>query len=223
MEAAVESIMPLATAAEQILDVGLPSTPIYVNGDDTRLVQIFANVLNNAVKFTPRRGQIWFTAEQQSDEALVRIRDTGIGIAPDVLPRVFDMFEQAQPTLERSVGGLGIGLTLARRLVEMHEGRIDIRSPGQGQGTEVEIRMPVRAVRDAEVVVAEQPTVEVRHNLRVLIVEDNVDAAEMLDMAVSDLGHVARMTHDGATAVALATQFAPDVIFLDIGLPVMDG
>ena len=115
METAVESIVPLATAADQILDIGLPSTPISVYGDDTRLVQIFANVLNNAVKFTPRGGQIWFTAQQQLDEALVRIRDTGIGIAPDALPRVFDMFEQAQPTLERSAGGLGIGLTLARR------------------------------------------------------------------------------------------------------------
>ncbi len=145
METAVESIMPLATAAEQTLDVGLPSTPIHVYGDGTRLVQIFANVLNNAVKFTPRGGHIWFTADQQSDEAVVRIRDTGIGIAPDVLPRVFEMFQQAEPTLERSAGGLGIGLTLARRLVEMHEGRIDIRSPGPGQGTEVEIRLPIRA------------------------------------------------------------------------------
>ena len=97
-------------------------------------MQIFANVLNNAVKFTPRGGHIWFTAERQSDEAVVRIRDTGIGIAPDVLPRVFDMFQQAEPILERSDGGLGIGLTLARRLVEMHEGRIEIRSPGPARG-----------------------------------------------------------------------------------------
>ena len=223
METAVESIMPLATAAEQTLDVGLPSTPIHVYGDGTRLVQIFVNILNNAVKFTPRGGHIWFTADQQSDEAVVRIRDTGIGIAPDALPRVFDMFQQAEPTLERSAGGLGIGLTLARRLVEMHEGRIDIRSPGPGQGTEVEIRLPIRAVQDAEVVADEQPAVAVRHNLRVLIVEDNLDAAEMLDMAVSSLGHVTRLAHDGATAVALARQFAPDVIFLDIGLPVMNG
>ena len=115
-------------------------TPSYVDGDGARLVQVFANALNNAVKFTPRGGRIWFTAERQSDEAIVRIRDTGMGIAPDVLPRVFDMFQQAEPILERSAGGLGIGLTLARRLVEMHEGRIEIRSPGPGQGTEVEIR-----------------------------------------------------------------------------------
>ena len=134
METAVESIMPLATAAEQTLDVNLPSTPIHVYGDGTRIVQILANILNNAVKFTPRGGHIWFTADQQSDGAVVRIRDTGIGIAPHALPRVFDMFQQAEPTLERSAGGLGIGLTLARRLVEMHGGRIDIRSPGPGQG-----------------------------------------------------------------------------------------
>jgi signal transduction histidine kinase len=115
MATAVESIMPLATAANHQLDVRMPSTPIRVDGDGARLAQIFANVLNNAVKFTPRGGQIWFTAEQQSTEAVVCIRDTGIGIAPDVLPRVFDMFQQAEPILERSVGGLGIGLTLARR------------------------------------------------------------------------------------------------------------
>jgi signal transduction histidine kinase/DNA-binding NarL/FixJ family response regulator len=223
METAVESIMPLAAVKEQTVEVGVPSTPIHVYGDGTRLVQAFANILNNAVKYTPRGGQISFTADQQADEAVVRIRDTGIGIAPDVLPRVFDMFQQAEPTLERSAGGLGIGLTLARRLVEMHEGRLDIRSPGPGQGTEVEIRLPIRAAQDAEVVVDDQPAAAVRHNLRVLIVEDNLDAAAMLDMAVSDLGHVTRLAHDGATAVALARQFAPDVIFLDIGLPVMNG
>jgi signal transduction histidine kinase/ActR/RegA family two-component response regulator len=223
METAVESIAPLATAAAQTLDVSLPSTPIHVYGDGTRLVQIFANILNNAVKFTPRGGHIWFTAEQQSDEGVVRIRDTGIGIARDALPGVFDMFQQAEPTLGRSTGGLGIGLTLARRLVEMHGGRIDIRSPGLGQGTEVEIRLPIVAAHNEEVVADERPAVPVSHSLRVLIVEDNLDAAEMLDMAVSSLGHVTRVAHDGATAVAIARQFVPDVIFLDIGLPVMNG
>ena len=223
METAVESIMPLAMAADQTLDSGLPSTPIHVHGDGTRLVQIFANILNNAVKFTPRGGHIWFTASQDSGEAVVRIRDTGVGIASDALPRVFDMFHQAEPTLERSIGGLGIGLTLARRLVEMHEGRIDVRSPGPGQGTEVEIRLPITTAEYSEVVVPVQPAAAANHNLRVLIVEDNVDAAEMLDLAVSCLGHATRLAHDGATAVAVARQFAPDVIFLDIGLPAMNG
>jgi signal transduction histidine kinase/ActR/RegA family two-component response regulator len=223
MATAVESIMPIAQAANQQLDVRMPSTPIRVDGDGARLVQIFANVLSNAVKFTPRGGQIWFTADQQSAEAVVRIRDTGIGIASDVLPRVFDMFQQAEPILERSVGGLGIGLTLARRLVEMHEGRIAITSPGPGQGTEVEIRLPILAVQAASAVAAEASSVAARRNLRVLIVEDNLDAAEMLELTVSQLGHVTKVAHDGATAITLATQFAPDVVLLDIGLPVMNG
>jgi len=153
----------------------------------------------------------------------VRIRDTGIGIAPDVLPRVFDMFQQAEPSLERSSGGLGIGLTLARRLVEMHEGRIAIRSAGPGLGTEVEIRLPIIAVPHVRVVAEGEQPAAVNRRLRVLIVEDNQDAAEMLDMAVSDLGHVTRIAHDGGAAISIATEFAPDVIFLDIGLPVMNG
>jgi len=150
-----------------------------------------------------------------------------------VLPRVFDMFHQAEPVLERSTSGLGIGLTLARRLVEMHEGQIDIRSPGTGQGTEVEIRLPtttVLASRSAErdgapaaAAVPAEPPAAAGRNLRVLIVEDSLDAAEMLELAVSHLGHVTRLAHDGASAITAATQFTPDVIFLDIGLPVMNG
>ena len=223
MTTAVESIMPLVTASDHTLEVEFPMAPSYVDGDGARLVQVFANALNNAVKFTPRGGRIWFTAERQSDEVIVRIRDTGLGIAPDVLPRVFDMFQQAEPMLERSAGGLGIGLTLARRLVEMHEGRIEVRSPGQGQGTEVEIRLPTTARVDAQAMKAEKQTVAAARSLRVLIVEDNLDSAEMLDMAVSMLGHSTRVANDGATALTLAGQFAPDVILLDVGLPVMNG
>jgi signal transduction histidine kinase/ActR/RegA family two-component response regulator len=234
MATAVESITATAAAAGHTVDVQLPSAPVRVNGDSARLVQVFANVLNNAVKFTPPGGHIWFTADQQSNEAVVRIRDTGTGIAADVLPRVFDMFHQTEPVLERSTSGLGIGLTLARRLLEMHEGQIEIRSPGTGQGTEVEIRLPatpVLARRSAEreggpavpLVVADQPLGAAARNLRVLIVEDNLDAAEMLELAVSHLGHVTRLAHDGATAIAAATQFGPDVVFLDIGLPVING
>jgi CheY-like chemotaxis protein/anti-sigma regulatory factor (Ser/Thr protein kinase) len=196
-----------------------------VDGDGARLVQIFANVLNNAVKFTPRGGHILITADQQSEEAVVRIRDTGVGIAAEALPRVFDMFHQAEPVLDRSTGGLGIGLTLARRLVEMHEGQINVRSAGTGQGTEVEIRLPATTVPAAATAVdAQAPAAAAaRRDLRVLIVEDNLDAAEMLEFAVSALGHVTRLAHDGGTAITAAIEFAPDVLFLDIGLPVMNG
>jgi signal transduction histidine kinase/ActR/RegA family two-component response regulator len=223
MTIAAESVMPLARTADQTLDVVLPSPSMWVNGDATRLVQVFANILNNAVKFTPHGGHIWFTADQDADEAVVRIRDNGIGIAADVLPRVFDMFKQAEPILERSSGGLGVGLTLARRLVEMHEGRIDIRSPGQGQGTEIEIRLPVTTAMVANVIEPERPGVPPPRSFRVLIVDDNVDAAEMLDLLVSALGHTTKVAHDGAAALSAAAEFAPDVIFLDVGLPVING
>ena len=222
MASAVESITPIAAATGHTVHVELPPAPVRVNGDSARLLQVFANVLHNAVKFTPRGGDIWFSATQQSDEAVVRIRDTGAGIAPEVLPRVFDMFHQAEPVLERSTSGLGIGLTLARRLVEMHHGQIEVRSPGTDQGTEVEIRLPTTAV-PAAVAPAEPPPGAAGRHLRVLIVEDNLDAAAMLELAVSTLGHITRLAHDGATAITAATQFGPDVIFLDIGLPVMNG
>ena len=223
MTTAIESITALASAAGHTVHVQLPSARVRVHGDGARLVQIFANVLNNAVKFTPPGGHIWFTVDEQPDTAIVRIRDTGTGISPDVLPRVFDMFHQVEPVLERSTSGLGIGLTLARRLVEMHEGQIDVRSPGTGQGTEVEIRLPTTTALAATTVAAEPPLGAARRNLRVLIVEDNLDAAEMLELAVSHLGHATRLAHDGAAAVTAATEFRPDVIFLDIGLPVMNG
>ena len=222
MAIAAESISPLATAAGQTLHVQPPSSPILVDGDGARLVQVFTNVLQNAVKFTPRTGHIWFTADEQSHQAVVCIRDTGVGIASDVLPRVFDMFHQAEPILERTTGGLGIGLTLARRLVEMQEGQIGIRSPGPGHGTEVEIRLPI-TVDAATAVPSERPKVAADRALRVLIVEDNLDSAEMLELAVSRLGHDTCLAHDGATAITAATQFEPDVIFLDIGLPVLNG
>ena len=223
MTTAVEAMTPLATAAGQTMDVRLPAQALCIDGDGARLVQVFSNVLHNAVKFTPPDGHIWFTADRQADVAIVRIRDTGVGIAADMLPRVFDMFHQAEPALERSTGGLGIGLTLARTLVEMHEGQIDIRSPGVGAGTEVEVRLPISDAQTATAVAADASRVVATRPLRVLIVEDNVDAAEMLQLAVSQLGHIAKLAHDGASAVTAAADFAPDVIFLDIGLPVMNG
>ena len=223
MTTAVESIGPMAGAADHRLTVRLPSRPLTVNGDGARLVQVFTNILNNSVKFTPRGGEIAFTAEEQDGEAVVRFRDSGIGIAPDALPRVFDLFHQADQVLDRFTGGLGIGLTLARRLVEMHAGRIELSSPGPGLGTEAVVWLPLTA-QPAVAVVSPGPAAPApRRTLRVLIVEDNVDAAEMLEWTVSHLGHTTRLAHDGGAAVAVAPEFAPDIVLLDIGLPVLNG
>jgi PAS domain S-box-containing protein len=223
METAVEGAAPLANAAEHELDVVLPPDTCWIEGDAARLVQVFANVLNNAVKFTPRGGRISFTAEVGDAEAVVRVRDTGIGIAADALPHLFEMFHQEGNILERSTCGLGIGLTLAHRLIEMHNGRIQVRSDGIGQGTEVEMRVPTTAARDEVKKVVELVTPGIGRPLRVQIVDDNVDAAEMLGVLVSGLGHTTRLAHDGPTALRIADMFAPDVILLDIGLPMMNG
>ena len=223
MEIAVESVAPFAAASGHTLDVQVPADEICVEGDATRLVQVFGNVLNNAVKFTPGDGQIRFTAERRADVAVVRVRDTGVGIAPEELTRVFDMFHQADPVLARSYGGLGIGLTLAQRLVKLHHGEIDVRSPGVGKGTEVEIRLPISAAPIATAVTADIPPIAVTRQLRALIVEDNVDAAEMMNVAITHLGHLTRVAHDGASAIAASKEFAPDIVLLDIGLPDING
>jgi signal transduction histidine kinase/CheY-like chemotaxis protein len=220
---AAESIAPLVVEADQTLDVRLPSTPVWIDGDATRLVQVLVNILNNASKFTPPGGRISLTAERELESVVLRVRDTGVGIGAGVLPRVFDMFHQEEPSLDRPTGGLGIGLTLARRLVEMHDGQIDIRSAGTSQGTEVEIRLPTTAAPAASAVARDASPPAAPHSLRVLIVEDNRDAAEMLQLLVSLSGHATLVAHDGAAALTSAIRFAPHVIFLDIGLPVMNG
>jgi PAS domain S-box-containing protein len=222
MLAALESVMPLATAVGHQVQLDLPSTQVWVNADAARLAQVFANVLNNAVKFTPHGGRIWFTAEERGNEVVVRVHDNGIGIAPHALSRVFEMFQQEGKALDRSTGGLGIGLTLARRLVEMHDGRIEIRSGGPGQGTDVEIRLPTTATR-VKATSHERPARVQTRSLRVMIVDDNVDATNMLDAFVSGLGHTTKVAFDGASTIALAAAFSPDVILLDIGLPIMNG
>jgi signal transduction histidine kinase/ActR/RegA family two-component response regulator len=223
METAIESVTPFAAASGHTLAVKMPAEPIWVEGDAVRLVQVFGNVLNNALKFTPAGGQIQFTAEHWGDAVVVRIQDTGVGIAPEKLTRVFDMFHQTDPSLDRSAGGLGIGLTLAQRLVQMHHGEIEVRSPGVGKGTEVEIRLPISKAPGVPAVAHEIPAPAVTRCLRALIVEDNADAAEMMNVAVMHLGHLTRVAHDGASAIAAAKEFAPDVVFLDLGLPGISG
>jgi PAS domain S-box-containing protein len=226
MEIAVESAAPLAGAADHRLDFELPSPSIWIDGDAARLVQVFSNVLNNAVKFTPRGGRISFAAKSGGRNVVVRVSDTGIGIAAEALPHLFNMFHQEGDILDRSTGGLGIGLTLARRLVEMHDGRIEVRSAGPGKGTEVDITLPTTTARSDVAQEAEAGRAGRRgatRPLRVQIVDDNVDAAEMLGHLVSGLGHTTKVAHDGPSALELAEAFRPDVVLLDIGLPLMNG
>jgi CheY-like chemotaxis protein len=189
-----------------------------------RLGQVFANLLNNAAKYTNEGGQIWFTARKENNEAVISVRDTGIGIPADVLPKVFDMFMQVDRATNRSQGGLGIGLTLVRSLVELHEGSVIAKSEGQGAGSEFIVRLPVaveeRGPRSLASTTGGARTMPSR---RILVVDDNVDSAATLGMLLKYLGSDVRVAHDGPAALSAIENYEPDVILLDIGMPGMDG
>ena len=197
---------------------------LFLSADPTRMAQVIANLLNNAAKYTPRGGHITLTAEREGEAAILRVRDTGMGIPADMLPRVFDMFTQVGRTLERSQGGLGIGLTLVRRLVEMHGGTVEVESPGPDLGTTFTVRLPLAEedehTRHAPIARAAEPA---PGTLRVLVVDDNTDGAESLAMLLRLSGHQTRTAHTGPDGLAAARAFRPDIVFLDIGLPGMSG
>jgi signal transduction histidine kinase/ActR/RegA family two-component response regulator len=227
IQRAVEASRPLIDARKHRLTVALAAEPLRVAGDLTRLVQAVSNLLNNAAKYTDEGGSIEVTTGREGAEAVVRVRDDGLGLAADLLPHVFDLFTQAERSLDRSQGGLGIGLTLVRQLVEMHGGRAEAKSDGPGRGSEFEVRLPLLEAptsepggRGAE---RRTPNAERRTALRVLVVEDNVDSAEMLSFMLKLGGHETRMAHDGWAALEAARQFQPQVILCDIGLPGMNG
>ena len=222
VQSAVETTQPLIDAAGHMLGVELPDTPLWADGDFTRLAQAFANLLNNAVKYTDRGGRIDVAANVEDDEIVVRVSDTGIGISPDLLPRIFDMFMQLEHSTDRARSGLGIGLTLARRLIELHGGTIQAHSAGTGAGTTFEVRLP-RAVTLVEPRQAPQVSHATTASCRVLIAEDIPDAAEMMRLMVECWGHDVRVAADGVQAVELARSFDPRVVLLDIGMPRMDG
>jgi CheY-like chemotaxis protein/anti-sigma regulatory factor (Ser/Thr protein kinase) len=205
------------------LTLTLPDRPVFVDADLTRLSQVILNLLNNAAKYTERGGEIGLTAERQGSDVVVSVRDNGIGIAADQLHRIFEMFTQTDRALDRSQGGLGIGLTLVKRLVEMHGGRVEARSEGPGKGSEFVVRLPV-------VVEASEPRAceaerdrDIKTALRILIVDDNRDGANSLSMMLRVMGSDTRTAYDGEEAVATAVEFRPDVILLDIGLPKLNG
>ncbi len=222
VQAAVEASRPLIEAKAHHLVVQLPIEPVPLDADLTRLVQVFVNLLNNAAKYTDRGGQLLLTATLRNDEVEVLVSDNGIGIAPDQLGRLFEMFTQLDTSLERTQGGLGIGLAMVRRLVELHGGRVRIESDGVGHGTRAYVALPVRALRVAAgPAQAAAPTPAARR--RVLVVDDNVDAAESLASVLSLMGHEVAIGSDGIEAVELAASFRPGVLMLDIGMPRMNG
>jgi CheY-like chemotaxis protein len=221
---AVEATHSLARCSEHDLTVTLPPQPVYVNADPTRLAQVVGNLLNNACKFTDKGGRIWLTVEREGQEAVIRVRDTGIGIAAEELPRIFDMFMQVDTSLERSVSGLGIGLSLVKNLVEMHGGTVEVHSAGVGQGSEFVVRLPIM-VESTEPPSPEptesKPTITTAR--RILVVDDNQDSATSLATLLKLTGHDTHTAHDGVAAVEAAASIKPDVVLLDIGLPKLNG
>ena len=222
MRSAIESIQPLSDAAAHLLAVDLPDDPLWVFGDFTRLAQAFVNLLNNAVKYTDRGGRISLSAAVQDGRVTVTLTDTGIGIEPAMLPRIFDMFVQLDQDVHRTGNGLGIGLALARRLVELHDGHIEAHSGGLGAGTTFVVTLPLMAAAGDAPAHAE-PAADAVVACRVLVAEDIPDAAEMMRLMLESMGHAVRVAADGVQAVAMAREFEPQVALLDIGMPRMDG
>lgn len=224
---AIETSRPLIDSGRHEVNLTLPEPgELIVNADVTRLTQIIANLLNNAAKYTSDGGSIALTVAADGDEAVITVQDTGVGIPPKLLPRVFDMFAQVDRTLERSQGGLGIGLALVKRLVEMHDGSVQAHSEGQGKGCRFTVRLP--RLGQAPPAPAEEPPAEAAEAdsgsaLRVLVVDDNLDSAESLAEVLGLLGYETRTAADGFEAVHLTEQWQPRVVVLDIGLPGMSG
>jgi PAS domain S-box-containing protein len=220
---AAEDVRPLINEHQQELTVTTDPGPILLLADSVRLEQAVANLLSNAAKFTEPGGQIWLTTQRQGDQAVVLVRDNGIGMAPELLDRAFDLFIQAEQGLDRARGGLGIGLTLARSLVNLHGGSIEARS--EGQGSEFIIRLPLAPAETNPVAESSAPGDLARAGTaaRVLIVDDNVDAARSLGMFLKLIGYEVALAHDGPTGLEMVQTHRPDVAILDIGLPRMDG
>ena len=221
---AVEAVVAQYRSMNHELTVTLPPHPVHLEADPARLAQVIGNLLNNACKFTDRGGHVWLTVDQEGDHAVIRVRDTGIGIAADDRSRLFEMFAQVDTSLERSRDGLGIGLTLVRTLVEMHGGTVQVHSEGLGRGSEFTIRLPVAAAmaRPASQPAVREPTPP-SVGRRILIVDDSEDGAESLAMLLQLGGHETYKAHDGQEAIKAAERLRPDAVLLDIGLPILNG
>ena len=225
VEGALETTQSLMDQHRHELTVRLAPQPIFLQADAARLEQVLVNLLNNAAKYTEAGGRIWLSVAQEGDAAVIRVRDSGIGIAPELLPHIFELFTQAERSLDRSQGGLGIGLSLVQKLVEMHGGTVEAHSV-LGQGSEFVVRLPVvlalSAAPAAPPAHAASPVKKSRA-CRILIVDDNVDAAQVMTTLLELSGHELRQAHDGQSGLQAAMAFRPDVVLLDLGLPGIDG
>jgi signal transduction histidine kinase len=223
--AAVETSRPLVEESGHQLTVSLPDEPIWVRCDRVRLAQVLSNLLNNAAKYTQRGGTITLEANRVEGEVVFRVCDNGIGISAEMLPKVFELFTQVERSLDRSQGGLGVGLTVVKRLVEMHGGRVDAASRGAGCGSEFIVRLPVLDAPVEPETATDSPTESpsLTPSLRVLVVDDNTDAAESLAWLLKHGDHEVRTAHNGRQAIGLAREFCPQVVVLDLGLPELDG
>ena len=220
---AVETARTLIDERKHRLNVAFPQEPAWVLGDAIRLEEVIVNLLSNAAKYTPEGGDIWLSIKEEGEEVVIRVRDSGVGIAPDLLPQIFDLFTQAQRTLDRSQGGLGIGLTVVRKVIEMHGGTTEAHSSGLGQGSEFIVRLPALRwpARPAKVYATKgaQPV----QTWRVLVVDDNVDSADSIAAILETSGHEVEVAYSAQKALEMAVEHQPDIVLLDIGLPDMDG
>ena len=222
LDRAIETTRPLIESRRHTVAVTMPAEPIMLEADASRLEQVLVNLLTNSAKYSGDGASIDLIAAQEGQEAVLRVRDTGHGIAPELLPRVFDLFTQAERSLARSEGGLGIGLALVKRLVELHGGRVEVTST-LGKGSEFIVRLPCAGAEEYAHVASQATPLEKASGGRVLVVEDNLDSAETLAEILRISGHEVRTRHDGPAALAATIEWRPDVVLLDIGLPQMDG
>ena len=222
---AIEVAHPIVEQREHYLELDLPQRGLVVHADPVRLAQVVANLLTNAAKYTDAKGTIAVTGAREGEHVVLRVRDTGIGITPSMLPRVFDLFAQEWQASDRSHGGLGLGLSIVRSLVDLHGGTVEAHSFGLGHGSEFVVRLPAAIVADTadERASAPQEARVSRNGRKILVVDDNQDVAETLADLLEDTGHVVRIAQDGPAALRILDSFVPDLALLDIGLPVMDG
>ena len=222
---AIETSRPLIEKSGHTLTVELTNEPIMLEADAVRLAQVFSNLINNAAKYTDPGGHIAVRAGLEGNEVIVQVNDNGIGIPPEALPRIFDMFSQVDRNLERSQGGLGIGLTLVRRLVEMHNGRVEAHSAGQGLGSKFAVHLPIthEPPQKHETKMSADTASTKTAKKRILVVDDNHDSASSLSLMLKIMGNETKSVHDGLAAVQAAEEFQPEIILLDIGLPKLNG